>query len=83
MMDEEKPGSTRIVSILPEGIEGQERGTSSARSTRPPSRTSCKAQLIRYVQAKSWVEQARAIYEVNRDHLARVPGRHLSRRTCS
>jgi multidrug efflux pump subunit AcrA (membrane-fusion protein) len=64
MMDEEKPGSTRIVSLVDEGlkvVKGQvicELDASAFEDER-------KAQLVRYLQAKSWVDQVRAILDVN------------------
>jgi HlyD family secretion protein len=64
MMDDEKPGSTRIVTILPEGIR-VEKGQIVCELDSSAFADELKAQLIRYVQAKSWVDQARAIQEVN------------------
>jgi len=62
--EEEKPGSTRIIEILPEGSRVKTgdivcKLDSSALVDEEP------AQQIRYLQAKSYVEQAKAIYEVN------------------
>jgi HlyD family secretion protein len=64
MMEEEKPGSTRIIDILPEGTNVKKGDVvctldSSALDDELP------AQEIRYLQAKAYVEQAKAIYEVN------------------
>jgi multidrug efflux pump subunit AcrA (membrane-fusion protein) len=64
MMDEEKPGSTRIVSILPEGTLVK-KGDIVCELDSSAFRDELKAQLIRHAQAKSWMDQARAIYEVN------------------
>jgi HlyD family secretion protein len=61
---EEKPGATRIVDILPEGTVVK-RGDvvctldSSTLDDEEP------AQQVRYLQAKAYVEQAKAIFEVN------------------
>jgi len=62
--EEEKPGSTRIVDILPEGTKVKAGDVvctldSSALDDELP------AQEIRYLQARAYVEQAKAIYEVN------------------
>jgi multidrug resistance efflux pump len=64
MLDEEKPGSTRIVTILPDGarVKAQEVVCELDSSALKDEE---KAQLIRYLQAKSYVEQAKAIQEVN------------------
>jgi HlyD family secretion protein len=64
MFEEEKPGSTRIVSILAEGTHIQ-KGQLVCELDASSFQDELKAQLIRYVQAKSWVDQARAILEVN------------------
>jgi HlyD family secretion protein len=64
MMDDEKPGSTRIVTILPEGTR-VEKGQIVCELDSSAFADELKAQLIRYAQAKSWVDQARAILEVN------------------
>jgi len=64
MMDDEKPGSTTIVDILPEGSKvkaGDVVCTLDSSSFFDEE----KAQLIRYLQAKSYVEQANSILEVN------------------
>jgi multidrug efflux pump subunit AcrA (membrane-fusion protein) len=64
MMEEEKPGSTRIVSILPEGTTVKKNQVVCELDA-SAFQDELKAQLIRHAQAKSWVEQARATYEVN------------------
>jgi multidrug resistance efflux pump len=64
MMDEEKPGSTRIVSILPEGSIVRS-GEIVCQLDSSTFEDELKAQLIRYAQAKAWVQQAQAIFEVN------------------
>jgi multidrug resistance efflux pump len=63
-MFDEKPGSTRIISILPEGTKISP-GQVVCELDSAPFQDELKAQLIRYAQAKSWVDQAHAIYEVN------------------
>ncbi|MFO0890266.1 MAG: HlyD family efflux transporter periplasmic adaptor subunit [Isosphaeraceae bacterium] len=64
MFEEEKPGSTRIVSILPEGtLVKKDQIVCELDSA--AFKDELKAQLIRHAQAKSWVDQARTIYEVN------------------
>jgi HlyD family secretion protein len=64
MMDEEKPGSTRIVWILPEG-SSVKAGDVVCTLDASAFEDERKAQVIRHVQAKAWVEQARAIFDVN------------------
>ena len=64
-MDEEKPGSTRIVSILPEGTHVSRRARSSASSTRRHFEDEMQAQLVRWLKAKAWVDQAKSIMEVS------------------
>lgn len=64
MMDEEKPGSTRIVDIVPEGTRVNA-GDVVATLDGSAYQDEEQAQLIRYLQAKSYVEQANAILEVN------------------
>src|SRR5207302_2095792 len=61
---QEKPGSTRILTILPEGTPvraGEVVCTLDAAAFRDEA----MAQRIREAQARAWVEQARALYEVN------------------
>jgi len=64
MMEEEKPGSTRIVSILPDGTPVKA-GQIVAELDQSALTDEEKAQRIRFLQAKSFVEQAKAIQEVN------------------
>jgi multidrug resistance efflux pump len=64
MFEEEKPGSTRIVSILPEG-NPVKKGQIVCELDASAFQDELKAQLIRHAQAKAWVEQCRAILEVN------------------
>jgi multidrug resistance efflux pump len=64
MMEEEKPGSTRIVTILPDGSRVKA-GEVVCELDKSAYEDEEKAQLIRYLQAKSYVEQAKAIQEVN------------------
>lgn len=61
---EEKPGSTRIISILPEGTKVK-KGQIVCELDSASFRDELKAQRIRHLQAKAWVEQAKAILEVN------------------
>ncbi|WP_205678631.1 efflux RND transporter periplasmic adaptor subunit [Aquisphaera insulae] len=63
MMDEEKPGSTRIVSILPDGSKVR-KGEVVCELDSSTFQDELKAQLIRYAQAKAWVDQARSIHDV-------------------
>jgi HlyD family secretion protein len=64
MMEEEKPGSTRIVTILPEGtLVTKDQVVCQFDSS--AFEDELKAQLVRYAQAKSWVDQVRSILEVN------------------
>jgi multidrug resistance efflux pump len=62
--EEEKPGSTRIVWILPEGshVKG---GDLVCELDASMFLDEVQAQRIRYVQAKAMVEQVQAILEVN------------------
>ena len=64
MLSDEKPGSTRIVDILAEGtrVKKDDIVCKLDSSTYDDEE---KAQLIRYYQAKSYVDQAQAILEVN------------------
>lgn len=59
-----KPGSTRILTILPEGTRVKE-GDVVCELDSSAFSDEVAAQLIRHAQAKAWVEQARAILEVN------------------
>lgn len=63
-MMQEKPGSTRIISLLPEGTRVQA-GDVVCVLDSAAFRDELKAQRIRFIQAKAWVEQARALLEVN------------------
>jgi multidrug resistance efflux pump len=63
-MDEEKPGSTRIIEILPEGTSVK-KGDIVCKLDSAALDDELPAQEIRYLQAKAYVEQAKAIYEVN------------------
>lgn len=65
MLDQEKPGSTRIISILREGTKVK-KGDVVCELDASAFRDELKAQKIRHLQAKSWVEQAAAILEVNK-----------------
>jgi multidrug resistance efflux pump len=60
----EKPGSTRIISILPEGtpVKAGDVVCTLESSTFVDE---VRAQKIRFLQAQSYVEQVRSIYEVN------------------
>ncbi len=64
MMDEEKPGSTRIVTILPEGTLVH-KGDVVCQLDSSAFEDELKAQLIRFAQSQAWVQQAQAIFEVN------------------
>lgn len=61
---EERPGSTRILKILPEGTEVKE-GDVVCWLDSAAFVDELQAQLIRWEQAKSWVEQAEKILEVS------------------
>src|SRR5208337_2296825 len=63
-MDDEKPGSTRIVSILPEGTRVT-KGQVVCELDASAFDDELKAQLVRWLKAKSWVDQARSILEVS------------------
>ena len=63
MMGEEKPGSTRIVSILPEGTDVK-KGQLVCTLDSSAFDDELKIQLIRFASAKSWLDQARTILEV-------------------
>jgi multidrug resistance efflux pump len=65
MLDEEKPGATTIVEIVPEG-KRVKAGEVVCQLDASAFKDEEKAQLIRYLQAKSYVEQANAILEVNK-----------------
>jgi HlyD family secretion protein len=60
----EKPGSTRVISIVDEGTRVKT-GDILCELDSSKFREEMKAQQIRYLQAKSWVEQARLILDVN------------------
>jgi len=60
----EKPGSTRIISILPEGTHVSA-GDVVCELDSAAFRDEVKAQKIRYLQAEAWVKQAESILEVN------------------
>jgi multidrug efflux pump subunit AcrA (membrane-fusion protein) len=64
MLDEEKPGSTRIIKIVPEGSRVK-KGDVVAELDKSSYEDEEKAQLIRYLQAKAYVTQAASILEVN------------------
>ena len=64
MLDEEKPGSTTIVQIVPEGTQVKA-GDVVCRLDSSAFDDEEMAQRIRHLQAKSYVEQADAILEVN------------------
>ncbi len=64
MMEDEKPGSTTIVEIVPEGTRVKA-GDVVCKLDSSSYEDEEKAQLIRFLQAKSYVEQANAILEVN------------------
>ncbi len=64
MLTDEKPGSTRIVDILPEGSPVKQ-GEIVCRLDSSAYDDEEKAQLIRYYQAKSYVDQAQSILEVD------------------
>ena len=61
---EEKPGSTRIISILAEGT-AVKKGDVVCELDSAAFRDELKAQQIRWLQAKSYVEQAAATLAVN------------------
>ncbi|WP_240907107.1 HlyD family secretion protein [Paludisphaera rhizosphaerae] len=61
---EEKPGSTRIISILPEGTHVKP-GDVVCELDSASYRDEVKAQQVRWLQAKSFVEQANANLAVN------------------
>lgn len=63
MMDEEKPGSTRIVSILPEGTRVT-KGQLVCQLDSSAFEDEMQAQLVRWLKAKAWVDQAKSILEV-------------------
>lgn len=60
----EKPGSTRIIKIIDEGTKVKA-GDILCELDSSKFRDELKAQQIRYLQARSWVEQARSILGVN------------------
>lgn len=61
---EEKPGSTRIVSILREGTQVK-KGDLVCVLDSAPFKDELQAQKIRYIQAKAYVEQVQSILDVN------------------
>ncbi|AMV39008.1 efflux RND transporter periplasmic adaptor subunit [Planctomyces sp. SH-PL62] len=63
-MGDEKPGSTRIISILPEGT-AVKKGDVVCELDSAAFRDELKAQQIRWLQAKSYVEQATSLLAVN------------------
>ena len=63
-MDDEKPGSTRIVSILPEGTHVT-KGQVVCKLDSSAFEDELQAQLVRWLKAKSWVDQAKSILEVS------------------
>jgi multidrug resistance efflux pump len=62
---EEAPGSTTIVWLIPEGTKVKE-GDLVCKLDSSAYEDEEKAQLIKYVQAESYVKQANAILEVNK-----------------
>ncbi|WP_406699483.1 HlyD family efflux transporter periplasmic adaptor subunit [Singulisphaera sp. Ch08] len=60
----EMPGSTRIINIIPEGTRVVT-GDIVCELDSAAFRDELQAQQIRYVQAQSWVEQAKSILDVN------------------
>lgn len=60
----EMPGSTRIIAILAEGSRVKA-GDVVCELDSAAFKDEVQAQRIRFVQAKSWVEQAKSILEVN------------------
>lgn len=60
----ERPGSTRILSILPEGTRVQT-GDIVCELDSAAFRDELLAQIIRYDQAKAWVDQARSTLKVS------------------
>jgi multidrug efflux pump subunit AcrA (membrane-fusion protein) len=62
---EEKPGSTRILSILPEGTKVK-KGQLVCELDSSTFKDEVKAQKIRHLQAAAWVEQAASILEVSK-----------------
>lgn len=65
MLDDEKPGSTRIVDIIKEGSRIKQ-GEIVCRLDSSAYDDEEKAQLIRFYKAKSYVDQAQSILEVNK-----------------
>lgn len=62
---DEKPGSTRILWILPEGSEVK-KGEVVCELDASAFRDELQLQEVRYLQAKAWVDQAAAILDVNK-----------------
>ncbi len=61
---QEKPGATRIIEILPEGTPVKA-GDVVCKLDSAAFEDELQAQEIRYAQAKAWVEQAQSILEVS------------------
>lgn len=64
-MMEEKPGSTRILTIIPEGTRVK-KGQVVCELDSSTFRDELKAQKIRHLQASAWVDQAASILEVSK-----------------
>lgn len=64
MMGQEQPGSTRILSILPEGTRVKA-GDVVCELDSAAFKDELSAQKIRFIEAKAWVDQAKSILEVN------------------
>jgi multidrug efflux pump subunit AcrA (membrane-fusion protein) len=62
---QEKPGATRIISILPEGTRVKA-GQLVCEFDSSAFRDEVQAQKIRYVQAEAWVKQAEALLAVSK-----------------
>jgi HlyD family secretion protein len=67
-MNEEKPGATRIISILPEGTPVKA-GDVVCELDSASFRDAVQAQEIKVAQSEAWVKQAKAIVEVNEINL--------------
>jgi len=63
-MNQEKPGSTKIIMIKDEGTEVRA-GEVVCQLDSANFRDELQAQLIKHAQAKAWVDQAKSIFEVN------------------
>jgi multidrug efflux pump subunit AcrA (membrane-fusion protein) len=68
MLEDERPGSTTIVWIIPEGTPVK-KGDVICELDSSAFQDEEQAQRIRYLQAKSYVEQANSILEVNKINL--------------